>query len=95
MRKYEITYILAPELSDEAVAAKIDEYKGIIEKDGGTIVKIDNLGKRRLAYEINKKAEGFYVVMRFDAESAAAEEVRRVMKNSDDVLRSLLVCAEY
>ena len=91
MRKYEITYILVPELSEEAVNGKIEEYKAIVLNDKGEVVNVNNAGKKRLAYEINGKADGYYVIMRFNAESKVADELRRVMKNSDEVLRSLTI----
>ncbi len=94
MRKYEITYILTPDLSEEAVPGKVEQYQNQVTDQGGQIVNVNNWGKRRFAYEINGKAEGYYVTMRFDSESKVAEELRRVMKNSDEVLRSLVVCAE-
>ncbi|HBM97287.1 TPA: 30S ribosomal protein S6 [bacterium UBP9_UBA11836] len=91
MRKYEITYILTPDFSEETVAAKVEQYQNQVVNEGGQVVNINNWGKRRFAYEVNGKAEGYYVTMRFDAESAVADELRRVMKNSDEVLRCMVV----
>ncbi|MBQ7502998.1 30S ribosomal protein S6 [bacterium] len=91
MRKYEITYLLVPEMSEEAVNGKIEEYKALVLKDNGQVVSVNNLGKKRMAYEINGKLDAYYIVMVFTAESAVADELRRVMKNSDEVLRSLAI----
>ena len=93
MRKYEITYILTPDLSEEAVPAKVEKYQNQIIEHGGQVANVNNWGKRRFAYEVNGKAEGYFVTMRFESESAVADELKRVMKNSDDVLRSLVVRA--
>ncbi|MGI5842790.1 MAG: 30S ribosomal protein S6 [Candidatus Xenobium sp.] len=92
MRKYEITYILRPELGEEAIPGLVEKYSQQIVDQGGQVVNVNNWGKRRFAYELGGRMEGYYVVMRFDSESPVAEELRRVMKLSDDVLRSLVVC---
>ena len=80
VRKYEITYILTPDFSEETVAAKVEQYQNQVVNEGGQVVNINNWGKRRFAYEVNGKAEGYY-----------ADELRRVMKNSDEVLRCMVV----
>lgn len=95
MRKYEVTYILAPEVSEEEVPARVENYQNLVTEHKSEVVKVDNWGKRRLAYPIKGKEDGTYVVMRFNSEvSEGADELRRVMKNSDEVLRSLIVCVD-
>lgn len=92
MRKYEMTYILRSELGDEAIPGVVDKYNQQVADQGGQVVNVNTWGRRRFAYELAGQTDGYYVTMRFDSESAVAEELRRVMKLSDDVLRSLLVC---
>jgi len=92
VRKYEITYILRPDLGDEAVPGLVEKYSQQVTDQGGQVVNVNTWGKRRFAYELGGRTEGYYVTMRFDSESPVAEELRRVMKLSDDVLRSLVVC---
>lgn len=94
MRKYEITYILRPELGDEAIAELVEKYSQQVTEQGGTVVNVINAGKRTFAYEISGTTEGYYVTMRFDAESAVAEELRRVLTLSDDAIRSLVITVD-
>lgn len=91
MRKYETIFILRPELDEEKVAETIDKFKSLVENNGGEIASLDKWGKRRLAYEIDHTREGFYVISKFKAEPAAASEVDRVFKISDDVMRHIIV----
>jgi len=90
MRKYEVMYILRPELEQEAVQAVVDKFNGIIG-NGGEITKQDVMGKRRLAYEINKIRDGIYVLVNFNATSEVIAELDRVMKITDEVIRYLIV----
>jgi small subunit ribosomal protein S6 len=93
-RKYESVYIVRPNLDDEAVdrtVAGVEEYiKGV----GGTIMSTDKKGRRRLAYEVNKMRDGFYVMTRFEAKPEAVAQVKRMMMLSEDVIRSLIVNLE-
>ena len=73
MNKYEAMYVITPELEDEAVKGIIEKYTGIITANGGEIEKVDEWGRRRLAYPINYKTEGYYVLTTF----AAASELPR------------------
>ncbi|MFD1954645.1 30S ribosomal protein S6 [Paenibacillus thailandensis] len=90
MRKYEVMYILRPELDQEQVQAAVDKFNGIIA-NGGEITKQDLIGKRRLAYEINKIRDGYYVLVNFTATTEVINELDRIMKISDEVIRSLIV----
>ena len=90
--KYEITYIIKPDVDDEATTAIIDKYTKVIADNGGEMVEAKDWGKRRFAYEIEKYREGSYYIMTFTAEDAAAvNEFARLSKIDDSVLRSMTV----
>lgn len=90
MRKYEAMLILVPNLEEEARNQLLDRFKGIIEKDG-TITNIDEWGTRKLAYEINKYKEGYYVVMNFETNQYVVKELDRVSRISDSVMRHMII----
>ncbi|MEF3305311.1 30S ribosomal protein S6 [Paenibacillus sp. GYB003] len=90
MRKYEVMYIIRSDLEQEAVQATIEKFQGIIG-NGGEITKHDVMGKRRLAYEINKFRDGIYVLVQFNANNDVITELDRVMKISDEIIRYLIV----
>lgn len=94
MRKYEVMYILRPDLQEEAYKASVERFASILTSDGGEIEKAQEMGKKRLAYEINDYREGFYVLVNFQAEPKVVSELERVMKISDDVVRYLIVREE-
>jgi small subunit ribosomal protein S6 len=83
--------VLNPNLEEEALDSRVGKVQELITDRGGEIVKTEKWGKRKLAYEIAEFTEGFYVVMTFQAESAVAAELERVLKITDDVIRHLLV----
>jgi small subunit ribosomal protein S6 len=89
MRKYELMYIIRPELEQEALQAVVDKFQGIIQ-NGGEITKHDVMGKRRLAYEINKIRDGVYVLVNFNATPEVVTELERILKISDEVIRYLI-----
>ena len=93
-KKYETVYIVRPNLDDENVdrtVANVEEYiKGL----GGTIISTDKKGRRRLAYEVNKMRDGFYVMTRFEAKPETVAQVTRMMMLSEDVIRSIIVVLE-
>ena len=90
--KYEITYIIKPDVDDEAKKAIIDKYTKVIADNDGEMVEAKDWGKRRFAYEIEKYREGSYYIMTFTAEDAAAvNEFARLSKIDDSVLRSMIV----
>ncbi|WP_027717108.1 30S ribosomal protein S6 [Desulfovirgula thermocuniculi] len=91
MRSYETMYILKPELSEEAVGELVDKFKNLVENHGGEVTKLEKWGKRRLAYEIAHRREGFYVVMQFKAAPEVAQELDRVFRITEDVLRHIIV----
>ena len=75
--QYELMVILDPEIDERTVAPSLDKFLNVIRNDGGTIDNIDIWGRRRLAYEINKKTEGIYAVVNFTSEPATAKELDR------------------
>ncbi|ANS76441.1 30S ribosomal protein S6 [Paenibacillus yonginensis] len=89
MRKYEVMYIIRPDVEQEAVQAAVEKFQGIIQ-NGGEITKHDVMGKRRLAYEINKFRDGVYVLVNFTATPDVVNELERIMKISDEVIRYLI-----
>ncbi|MFT9849427.1 30S ribosomal protein S6 [Aneurinibacillus sp. REN35] len=91
MRKYEVMYILRPDLQEEAAKANVERYSNVITEGGGQMEKVNEMGKKRLAYEIEDHREGFYVLMNFQSEPQAVTEMERLMKISDDVIRYLVV----
>ena len=89
--KYEVLYILDPNLGEEATAALVEKFKALVEGNG-TLTSIDEWGKRRLAYPINDLMEGYYVLMTFNAAAAVAAELDRNFRITDGVRRTLDVC---
>jgi small subunit ribosomal protein S6 len=87
MTLYETLYVIRPDLEEEAVESAIERFKGIVEGQGAVVKKVDKWGKRRLAYLINDYAEGHYVLMHFEGLPAAAQELERIQRISDEVLR--------
>jgi len=90
MRKYEVMYIIRPDVEQENVQAIVDKFNGIIS-NGGEVTKSDVIGKRRLAYEINKLRDGYFVLVHFNATTEVVNELDRIMKITDEVIRSLIV----
>jgi len=86
--------ILDPEIDERTVAPSLDKFLNVIRTDGGTIDNVDVWGKRRLAYEINKKTEGIYAVVNFTSTSAATVELDRQLSLSEAVLRTKVLRAE-
>lgn len=91
MRKYEVMYIIRPDLEQEAVQAAVEKFQGIITNNGGEITKHDVMGKRRLAYEIKKFRDGHYVLVHFNGNNDVVNELDRVLKISDEIIRFLIV----
>jgi small subunit ribosomal protein S6 len=91
VNKYEALYIITPELEDEAMKAVVDKFSGIVTGNGGEIEKVDEWGKRRLAYSIEYKTEGWYVLITFQGASELPKELERNFKNDENVLRYIVV----
>ena len=92
--QYELMVILNPEIDERQVPATLDKFLKVITTDGGSIDNVDIWGKRRLAYEIQKKNEGIYAVVAFTATSAATQELDRQLKLSEQVMRTKVLRAE-
>ena len=90
MTNYELMFIIDPALEDEAKQATIEAVKGIIEKEG-EVTDVDEWGLRKMAYQIQKKSEGYYVVMQFKAEPTLPKELDRRLRISDNVMRHIIV----
>ncbi len=91
MNKYELAVIVSAKIEDEERAAVVDKCKALIERFGGTITEVDDWGKKRLAYEIQKMKEAFYYFIRFDAESTVPAEIESRVRIMDNVIRYLVV----
>lgn len=87
---YEVVYIIDPAQGEEAVAAAVAKFQTLAEQHATNVV-VDEWGKRRLAYEINKETEGYYALINFTCEASFTAELDRVYKITDGVLRSLIV----
>ena len=88
MRAYEVMVILDPSLEERTVEPSLDKYLNVVRKDGGSIESVDVWGRRRLAYEINKSAEGIYAVVQLTAEPATVKELDRQLGLNESVLRT-------
>ncbi|API92206.1 MULTISPECIES: 30S ribosomal protein S6 [Virgibacillus] len=91
MRKYEIMYIIRPDMEEEAQTALIERFNGILTDNGAEIEKVDEKGKKRLAYEINDYRDGYYVIINFKSDDQAINEFDRLAKFSDDIIRHIIV----
>ncbi len=90
MRKYETIFVLKPDLEEDAKNAMIEKFTGIINSDG-EVTNIDEWGKRKLAYEIDKIREGYYVLVDFVANADLPAELERNYKIADNVMRYIVV----
>ena len=83
--------ILDPDLEERTVAPSLDTYLNVVRKDGGSIENVDVWGRRRLAYEIDKNAEGIYAVVTLNAEPATVQELDRQLGLNESVLRTKVI----
>lgn len=90
MNQYEALYIIVPEIDEETTKAAIEKFKGIVESNAGEIVSVDEWGKRRLAYAINYKTEGYYVLMSFNSAPEFPSELERNFKNDERIMRYMV-----
>lgn len=91
MRHYETTYILRPNLGEEQFTEIIDRTNAIITNDGGGIIHLDRWGIKRMAYEIDKEIQGYYVYLNYAAPGKTVDEIERIFRIDDKVLRYLTV----
>ena len=87
--KYELMYIINPNLSEEETAAVVEKFKALVEQKG-TLEEMEEMGKRKLAYEINYISEGYYVLVKFTSGPDFPAELDRVLGITDGILRSLI-----
>ncbi len=91
MRHYETTYILRPNLGEEKFTEIIDRTNAIILNDGGSLIGLDRWGVKRLAYEIDKEIQGYYVYINYAAPAKTVDEIERIFRIDDRVMRYLTV----
>ena len=94
MRNYELSVVLFPTLNEEDRVAALEKVKELIVRFGGEITNVDDWGKRKLAYEIEKQREGFYYFIQFNAETSAPAEIESRIRIMETVLRYLIVSLE-
>lgn len=91
MRQYELMVILDPAIDERTVAPSLEKLLAVVKKDGGTVDHVDIWGRRRLAYDIKKKSEGIYAVVRMTAQPATAQELDRQLGLNELVMRTKLL----
>ena len=94
MRNYELMVILDPSIDERTVAPMMEKYLAPVAANGGSVENVDVWGKRRLAYAINYKTEGYYVLVNFSAESEVPQEIERLLQINEQVLRYLVIRLE-
>ncbi len=91
MNKYELALVVNAKIEDDARAAVVEKAKEYITRAGGTITEVEEWGKKKLAYEIQKMSDGFYYFIQFDASAAAPAQIEQKVRIMDNVLRFLCV----
>ena len=91
MNKYELAVVVSAKIEDEERAAVVDRCKALIERFGGTITNVDDWGKKRLAYEVQKMKEAFYYFIQFDGEATVPAEIESRIRLMENVVRYLCV----
>jgi len=91
VRAYEVMVILDPSLEERTVEPSLDKYLNVIRKDGGSVENVDVWGRRRLAYEIQKNAEGIYAVINLTADPATVKEFDRQLTLNESILRTKVI----
>ena len=94
MNKYELAVVVSAKIEDDERAAVIDKCKALVERFGGTITEVDEWGKKRLAYEIQKMKEGYYYFIQFDADTTVPAEIEKRVRIMENVIRYLCVKQE-
>ena len=90
MNKYETVFIINPSVDEAGVKSLIQKFSDLINNDG-KVESVEELGKKKLAYEINKNSEGIYVLINFDAVPSLIKELERVYRITDDVMKFIVV----
>ena len=94
MSKYELALVVNAKIEDEAREAVVEKAKGYVARYGGTVTELEEWGKKRLAYEVQKMREGFYYFIQFEADATCPAEVERHVRIMDNVMRYLVVKKE-
>jgi small subunit ribosomal protein S6 len=94
MRKYEVMYIIRPNIDDEAKKALVERFNGVLTDNGAEIANVKEWGKRRLAYEINDFRDGYYMLLNVMSNSEAVNEFDRLAKINEDIIRHIIVREE-
>ena len=94
MNKYELAVVVSAKIEDDERAAVVDKCKALIERFGGTVTNVDDWGKKRLAYEVQKMKDAFYYFIQFDAEPSSPAELEQRLRIMENVLRYLCVKQE-
>jgi small subunit ribosomal protein S6 len=94
MRRYELMVILDATVEERAVTPSLDQFLGVVKTDGGSVEKVDVWGRRRLAYDIQKKSEGIYAVIDLTAEPATVKELDRQLNLNETILRTKVIRPE-
>ncbi|PLT29517.1 30S ribosomal protein S6 [Peribacillus deserti] len=94
MRKYEIMYIIRPNIEEDSKKALVERFNTILTDNGAELAESKDWGKRRLAYEINDFRDGYYQLLKVNTEAAAVEEFDRLAKISEDIIRHIVVKEE-
>ncbi|PHA00442.1 30S ribosomal protein S6 [Bacillus pseudomycoides] len=91
MKKYEIMYIIRPNMEEEAQKALVERFAGVLTENGAEIINTKDWGKRRLAYEINDLRDGFYMILNVNSNPEAIKEFDRLAKINEDIIRHIVV----
>lgn len=91
MRAYEVLVILDPSTDERTVAPSLDKYLNVVRNDGGTVESVDVWGRRRLAYEVKKNAEGIYAIINLNAEPSTVKELDRQLTLNESILRTKVI----
>lgn len=94
MRAYEVMVILDPSLEERTIEPSLDKYLNVIRNDGGTVDSVDVWGRRKLAYEVKKNAEGIYAVIKLSATPATVKEFDRQLTLNESILRTKVLRAD-
>ena len=94
MSKYELALVVNAKIEDEAREAVVEKAKGYVARYGGTVTEVEEWGKKRLAFEVQKMREGFYYFIQFEADATCPAEVERHVRIMDNVMRYLVVKKE-
>lgn len=94
MNKYELTVVVNAKIEDDVRVATVEKVREYVARYGGTVTNVDEWGKKRLAYEIQKMKEGFYYFIQFEADATAPAEIERHVRIMENVIRYLCVRQE-